>query len=199
MRKLSGLTSRCRKPLLCTYSRRDSICSPTMSTVFRPNRRLQKLKRSSREGPRRSMTMMLLSPSVPAHVISGMPCPPRMCRSTFASYNNCGCCVRTGSILTATSSPVETCEARKISPNEPDPNFLLILYFLFALSCPSIEDELGAEEMEELAPAAWPLDCIGAAIKRESRNCHFRKNATRKISTDICQEILSKFLSRVVS
>jgi hypothetical protein len=35
--------------------------------------------------------MILESPSVPAHCISGMPCPPRMCRSTCVCVRVCVC------------------------------------------------------------------------------------------------------------
>lgn len=65
MRKLSGFMSRCMKDLQCTYSMRPIIWSANIRTVFIVNRREQKLKRSSREGPSRSITRTLYSFSWP--------------------------------------------------------------------------------------------------------------------------------------
>ena len=59
IRKLSGLMSRWMKFLLCTYSTRPIIWSASMRTVFIVNLLEQKLKRSSRLGPRRSITSTL--------------------------------------------------------------------------------------------------------------------------------------------
>ncbi len=53
--------------------RMRTIWSASMSTVLTENFRLQKLKRSSKLGPSRSMTMTLYSPSTPYHRRLGMP------------------------------------------------------------------------------------------------------------------------------
>eukprot|EP00983_Pelagomonas_calceolata_P054091 1143560-Pelagomonas_calceolata.AAC.8 len=50
-----------------------TIWSASMMTVLMENLRLQKLKRSSRLGPSRSMTMTLYSPSTPYHFKAGIP------------------------------------------------------------------------------------------------------------------------------
>ena len=59
IRKLSGLMSRWMKFLLCTYSTRPIIWSASIRTVFIVNLLEQKLKRSSRLGPKRSITNTL--------------------------------------------------------------------------------------------------------------------------------------------
>ena len=47
--------------------------SASISTVFTVNLLLQKLKRSSKLGPSRSMTITLYSPSIPYHRRFGIP------------------------------------------------------------------------------------------------------------------------------
>ena len=63
------------KFLLCTYSILLSIWSASSSIVFRENLRWQNVKRSSSEGPSSSITSTLYSPSLPYHLIEGIPHP----------------------------------------------------------------------------------------------------------------------------
>lgn len=55
--KLSGLMSRCKNDLECTYSIRLISWSANNSTVFTVNFREQKLNRSSKDGPSSSITL----------------------------------------------------------------------------------------------------------------------------------------------
>lgn len=68
MRKLSGLMSLWMKLLQWTYSIRPIIWSASIRTVLMVKRREQKLKRSSNDGPSRSMTRTLNSLSWPYHL-----------------------------------------------------------------------------------------------------------------------------------
>lgn len=76
IKKLSGLISRWMNDFECTYSILETSWSANIKTVFSDNFRLQKLNKSSNDGPKRSMTMMLYSPSTPYHRTFGMPVPP---------------------------------------------------------------------------------------------------------------------------
>uniref|UniRef100_A0A2P2M2R9 Casein kinase I-like n=1 Tax=Rhizophora mucronata TaxID=61149 RepID=A0A2P2M2R9_RHIMU len=75
-----------------------------MRTDFRDSFLLQKLNRSSRLGPSRSITRTLYSPSTPNHFTFGIPVPPCRILYNFDSYNSCGNFVLTFSSLIATSS-----------------------------------------------------------------------------------------------
>ena len=55
--KLSGLMSRCKNDLECTYSIRLISWSANNSTVFTVNFREQKLNKSSKDGPSSSITL----------------------------------------------------------------------------------------------------------------------------------------------
>ena len=112
IKKLSGFTSLCRKDLEWIYSILWIIWSATINTVFSENCRLQKLNRSSREGPSRSMTMQLYSPSTPYQITLGTPMPPAKILYSFVSYSSWGCLVRADSSLTATSSSVSMFRAK---------------------------------------------------------------------------------------
>lgn len=63
-----GFISLWMKFLLCINSMRPIIWSASIRTVFMVKRRLQKLKRSSREGPKRSITKILYCCSWPNHL-----------------------------------------------------------------------------------------------------------------------------------
>ena len=87
--------------------------SAKRSTVFKENRRLQKLNKSSIDGPNKSITSTLCSPSLPYHRANGIPTPPANVLYTRASYSNCGWVARTLSSLTATSSPLAILDPKK--------------------------------------------------------------------------------------
>lgn len=78
--------------------------------------RLHILKRSSSDGPRRSMIMTLKSPCFPDHIIHGTPVPPMRVLYILDS------CLRglfratAGSILIATSLPAIVCDPTKTVP-----------------------------------------------------------------------------------
>uniref|UniRef100_A0A6B0U6B5 Uncharacterized protein n=1 Tax=Ixodes ricinus TaxID=34613 RepID=A0A6B0U6B5_IXORI len=76
MRKLSGLMSLWMKFFMWTYSMCPIIWSKSISTVFIVKRLEQKLNRSSRLGPSRSMTRTLYERSVPNHFVCGIPSWP---------------------------------------------------------------------------------------------------------------------------
>jgi hypothetical protein len=65
MRKLSGLMSRWMKLFEWMYSTRSSTWSAIISVVCSVKCRPQRLNKSSREYPRRSITSTLYEPSTP--------------------------------------------------------------------------------------------------------------------------------------
>lgn len=68
MRKLSGLMSRWMNDLPWTNSTRPTIWSANISTVLVVNLRVQKLNKSSSEGPNKSITRTLYDLSCPYHL-----------------------------------------------------------------------------------------------------------------------------------
>ena len=71
-----------------------TIWSASMTTVLTENLRLQKLKRSSKLGPNKSMTITLYSPSTPYHLRLGMPAAcVRVCVCVCVCVRVCCTCV----------------------------------------------------------------------------------------------------------
>jgi hypothetical protein len=62
--------------------------SANSKTVLRENFLLQKLNKSSKEGPSKSITIVLYSNSAPKWRTKGIPIPPARILYTLASYSN---------------------------------------------------------------------------------------------------------------
>ena len=65
----------------------DTIWSASIKTVFKENFLPQKLNRSSRLGPNKSITRTLYSPSIPYHLTFGIPAAKTNKKKKFAMMN----------------------------------------------------------------------------------------------------------------